>query len=52
LKFHPDKCTGDKKAAEEKFKGIANAHDTLGNKERREEYDLSRNFTGAGVRFW
>jgi hypothetical protein len=49
LKFHPDKCTGDKKVAEEKFKEIANAHNTLSNKEERSVYDLERRFTGVRV---
>lgn len=44
MKFHPDKQVGktdaQKKAAEEKFKTISEAYETLGSKEKREKYDM------------
>lgn len=43
LKFHPDRYSGkpeeEKKAAEDKFKDIAEAYSVLGDKEKREQYD-------------
>ena len=43
LKWHPDKhvndSEADKKAAEEKFKDIAEAYGVLSDKEKREKYD-------------
>ena len=38
MKFHPDKCGGDKES-EAKFKNISNAYDILKDKEKRENYD-------------
>ncbi|NND70111.1 MAG: J domain-containing protein [Rhodothermales bacterium] len=40
-KHHPDKNQGDKKA-EERFKEIQEANDTLSSPEKRKEYDLRR----------
>ncbi|HEX3874182.1 MAG TPA: molecular chaperone DnaJ [Solirubrobacteraceae bacterium] len=37
-KYHPDRNAGDK-AAEEKFKEISQAHDVLGDPDKRKEYD-------------
>jgi molecular chaperone DnaJ len=47
--YHPDKNPGDKKS-EERFKQISQAHDVLGDAEKRKEYDraLSNPFSGAG----
>lgn len=41
LKFHPDK-NKDSKEAEEKFKEIATAYETLGDEGKRRSYDQSR----------
>ena len=38
VKYHPDKNPGDK-AAEEKFKEAAEAYDTLGNSDKKRQYD-------------
>jgi len=42
LKYHPDKNPNDKEA-ESKFKEIADAYDTLGNKTKKKKYDSLRN---------
>lgn len=44
---HPDSKPGDK-AAEEKFKAIAEAYHVLGDPERRKEYDQVRSMFGGG----
>ena len=45
-KYHPDRNKGDR-AAEQKFKDISRAHETLGDKKKRVEYDRFRKL-GAG----
>ena len=45
-KYHPDANPGNK-AAEEKFKEVSEAHEVLGNPQKRKEYDQLRKF-GAG----
>ncbi len=44
-KYHPDVNKGDK-SSEEKFKDIQEAYDVLGDKKKRQEYDM---FGAAGV---
>lgn len=44
---HPDSHPGDK-AAEERFKAIAEAYDVVGDAEKRKEYDDLRSGVGAG----
>jgi molecular chaperone DnaJ len=48
-RYHPDKNPGDAKA-EARFKEISQAHDVLGDPEKRKEYDrmLANPFAGAG----
>lgn len=55
MQYHPDKNPGDKKA-EEKFKEISEAYDTLSDAKKREMYDQfghagSQGFGGAGGPF-
>ena len=55
MQFHPDKNAGDKKA-EEKFKEISEAYDTLSDSKKKDMYDQfghagSQGFGGAGGPF-
>lgn len=43
VQYHPDKNPGDKEA-EEKFKSIADAYDTIGDESKRAKYDHQRKF--------
>ena len=45
-KYHPDKNSGSSDA-EDKFKEVAAAYETLGNEDKRKAYDHSRNFKGS-----
>jgi len=46
-RYHPDRNKGDK-AAEQRFKEINEAYQTLSDKKKRAEYDQFRQFGGAG----
>ena len=47
LKYHPDKNPNNSEA-EEKFKEIAEAYNTLSNKEKRQQYDFEQNMKNGG----
>ena len=51
MKYHPDRQVGksdaEKKEADEKFKEINEAYDTLSSKEKREQYDTLRKYGGG-----
>ena len=40
IKWHPDKNTDNKNEAEEKFKEISEAYQTLSDDNKRKEYDM------------
>ncbi len=46
FQFHPDKNEGDKEA-EEHFKEIQEAYDTLGHEEKRKQYNLKTSFNSC-----
>lgn len=46
-RYHPDRHKGDK-AAEEKFKGISEAYDVLGDPKKRQQFDQFGRWTHAG----
>jgi molecular chaperone DnaJ len=46
-KYHPDQATGDKAAAEAKFKEVSEAYEVLGDKKKRSAYDQFGH-SGAG----
>ena len=52
MKYHPDRQVGksdaEKKEADEKFKEINEAYDTLSSKEKREQYDTIRKYGDMG----
>ena len=48
-RYHPDARPGDK-AAEERFKEISRAYDTLGSPDKRKQYDKMRNAFSGGFR--
>ena len=47
MKFHPDKNPGNSEA-EEKFKEISQAYDTLSDTDKKKEYDFTRKFGIGG----
>lgn len=55
MKYHPDRQVGksdaEKKEADEKFKEINEAYDTLSSKEKREQYDTMRKYGGDSSGF-
>ena len=54
FEHHPDTNPGNEQQAEEKFKEINEAYGVLGNKDKRQQYDLVRRgqFAGVGSDTW
>ena len=50
VQYHPDKNPGNKEA-EDKFKQIAEAYDTLGDESKKAQYDRSRRFSDDNFSF-
>ena len=48
-KYHPDTTTEDKNIAEEKFKQISEAYETLSNEQKRKEYDKNLDISNPQV---
>ncbi len=48
-KYHPDTTTEDKTIAEEKFKQISVAYETLSNEQKRKEYDRNLDISSPQV---
>lgn len=48
-KYHPDTTTEDKNIAEEKFKQISEAYETLSNEQKRKEYDRNLDISNPQV---
>ena len=51
LKYHPDRNKDNQEEATQKFKKISEAYDILGNKEKRENYDMFGSNDAVGVPF-
>lgn len=49
FKYHPDTNPGNERQAEERFKEINEAYGVLGDKAKRQQYDLARKGLFAGV---
>ncbi|GMH43235.1 hypothetical protein BSKO_11157 [Bryopsis sp. KO-2023] len=47
-KHHPDRATGDKKEAEEKFREVAEAYEVLSDENKRQRYDSGEDLEESG----